>query len=343
MKNSFTAYFFFCLCLFLITGCAKHASVPADEAIEAEDEEYSSNFPQEDFSVFSSEEDYRMPDITQSRRSRRAGQKRTYDSGDDKISNKKYIDKKTGQMLVNLAKTTIGTPYVFGGSSRSGFDCSGLVRWTYSHFGINLPRSASEQAHTGRAVRNGEALQAGDLVMFRHPKRGYHVGIYVGDGKFIHSPRRNKNVTIVSLDEDYFRNIYIGARRLDGDVDNDRLEQVEDIVNDYKADLQRRRSLGKDRTHRRNHSATRRSDRNRRQQSHGNISRQKKRDNEKKAKGNNQTRQPRDARQQRNARTGEQRKRNQASKPDLKKEKQRTNSRKRDARKPDKTPEKRRK
>ena len=146
------------------------------------------------------------------------------------------------KMVVAVAKAALGTPYVPGGTDLNGFDCSGFVRWTYSHFGIKLPRSASEQARMGYSVRR-DNLQAGDIVTFRDSRRGWnHVGIYVGDGKFIHSPRRNKNVVIVSMDQDYFRRTYTGARRLSTDIDDERLSEVEDLIADYKQEYSQRRN-----------------------------------------------------------------------------------------------------
>lgn len=129
----------------------------------------------------------------------------------------------TGDLLVK-ARTALGTPYVRGGTSRSGgFDCSGFVQWSYNSVGIQLPRTAREQSQVGRPVRRMGDIQAGDIVAFRHPRRGYHTGIYVGDGKFIHSPRKRNVVRISSLDDPYFNSTFMGARRLnvsnEGDIE----------------------------------------------------------------------------------------------------------------------------
>ncbi len=113
---------------------------------------------------------------------------------------------------MDTAQIALGTPYVFGGTSLRGFDCSGFVQWTYKNIGVRVPRSAQEQSYYGRSVRRTD-LRAGDIVAFRHPRRGYHTGIYIGNGKFIHSPRTNSYVQISSLDSAYFRSTYIGARR----------------------------------------------------------------------------------------------------------------------------------
>lgn len=116
--------------------------------------------------------------------------------------------------LVEKAKTALGTPYVRGGTSRDGFDCSGFVQWTYKSAGVHLPRTAREQSVLGTPI-DADEMVAGDIVAFRHPRRGYHTGIYLGDGKFIHSPRRGKSVEITSLSNPYFSSTFLGARRVD--------------------------------------------------------------------------------------------------------------------------------
>lgn len=119
-----------------------------------------------------------------------------------------------GQKLLQHARSAIGTPYVLGGTNPGGFDCSGLVLWAYKNVGVKLPRTAREQSVVGESIRNIEDMRAGDIVAFRHPKRGYHTGIYVGDGKFIHSPRKRTRVRINSLSDPYFSKTLLGARRV---------------------------------------------------------------------------------------------------------------------------------
>lgn len=123
-------------------------------------------------------------------------------------------DAHTGQKLVRKVKSAIGTPYVYGGSTPGGFDCSGLVKWAYNSVGVELPRTAREQSVVGEKIRKLEDMRAGDIVAFRHPKRGYHTGIYLGDGKFIHSPRKKTHVRINSLSDPYFSKTLLGARRI---------------------------------------------------------------------------------------------------------------------------------
>ena len=145
-----------------------------------------------------------------------------------------YEGKATGsrRQLLRAARSAIGTPYVVGGSSPGGFDCSGLVCWAYGNVGVKLPRTAREQSVVGTKVRDPNAMQAGDIVAFRHPKRGYHTGIYVGDGKFIHSPRRKSHVKINSLDDPYFSETFLGARRINLNGRENLLAQAESRLRD---------------------------------------------------------------------------------------------------------------
>ena len=117
---------------------------------------------------------------------------------------------------MQVARSAIGTPYVPGGRNPGGFDCSGLVQWAYKSVGINLPRTAREQSAVGKRITRVEDMRAGDIVAFHHPRRGYHTGIYVGDGKFVHSPRRRTRVRINRLDDPYFKTTFMGARRVEG-------------------------------------------------------------------------------------------------------------------------------
>jgi len=118
--------------------------------------------------------------------------------------------------VVDAARSFRGARYVFGGTSRSGFDCSGFVRYILSCRGIDLPRTAEEQFDHGIAVSRDE-LQPGDLVFFKNTYRHgiSHVGIYVGKGNFVHAANSHKGVREDSLDESYYQNHYAGARRVE--------------------------------------------------------------------------------------------------------------------------------
>jgi cell wall-associated NlpC family hydrolase len=122
--------------------------------------------------------------------------------------------------LIAAARSLIGLPYRFGGSSpQTGFDCSGLVCWSYEQVGISLPRRASEQIRFGHQVNRKEDLQPGDIVVFKgtRGRTGWHSGIYTGEDKFVHSPSTGKTVTESSLSEEYYARRFVGARRIPRD------------------------------------------------------------------------------------------------------------------------------
>lgn len=121
-----------------------------------------------------------------------------------------------GERVVEKAKQYIGTPYVYGGSSPSGFDCSGFVKYIYSHFGVNLDRVAAAQSRNGYAV-SADNMMPGDIICFAgYGGYGYvnHVGIYVGNGQFIHSPRTGYTVCIETLGHSSYGNRIAGVRRI---------------------------------------------------------------------------------------------------------------------------------
>lgn len=112
--------------------------------------------------------------------------------------------------VVSYAKQYLGCKYIYGGTSPSGFDCSGFTQYVYKHFGVNLNRTAAAQYSNGQSVTN---LQAGDLVMFG--KSGInHVGIYIGGNTFIHAANPSKGVRTDSMSTGYYKTNYVGARRI---------------------------------------------------------------------------------------------------------------------------------
>jgi len=120
--------------------------------------------------------------------------------------------------LVVTAMGALGVPYRRGGNSyESGFDCSGFVRAVYEQtFGLMLPRQAAQQAAATQVIDRSE-LQPGDLVFFNTLRRRFsHVGIYVGDNKFIHSPKPGAAVRIEDLRVNYWNRRFDGARRVVG-------------------------------------------------------------------------------------------------------------------------------
>lgn len=116
--------------------------------------------------------------------------------------------------IINTAQQFLGVPYVWGGTSPSGFDCSGFVQYVFAQCGINLPRTADIQATAGYPVSKAE-LQPGDLVFFAGDYVNIsHVGIYVGEGKMIHASQ--SGIAYDSLYRDYRIAHYAGARRVLG-------------------------------------------------------------------------------------------------------------------------------
>lgn len=116
---------------------------------------------------------------------------------------------------VEQALSLLGTPYRLGGTNRQGIDCSGLIGLVFRHEGFSVPRTAAEQFRIGSPVEIDE-LRAGDLVFFANTyKRGIsHVGLYIGDGKFIHAENRRRGVVITSINDTYYRSRFAGGRRL---------------------------------------------------------------------------------------------------------------------------------
>jgi peptidoglycan DL-endopeptidase CwlO len=112
--------------------------------------------------------------------------------------------------VVDVAMQYLGTPYVWGGASPSGFDCSGLVVYAYGQIGVSLPHYTGALWQSGSSV-SSDQLAAGDLVFFNGLG---HVGIYIGGGQFIHSPHTGDVVKISSLSEGWYASTYMGARRI---------------------------------------------------------------------------------------------------------------------------------
>lgn|GEM_PF-2061248 len=119
----------------------------------------------------------------------------------------------SGSEIIAYAKNFMGVPYRHGGSSPSGFDCSGFTQYVFDHFGGDLPRTASGQYSCGVAVDRSE-LKPGDLVFFKSSSSISHVGIYVGGGKYIHSPQPGQSVEINDLSNSYGERHYCGAVRV---------------------------------------------------------------------------------------------------------------------------------
>lgn len=122
----------------------------------------------------------------------------------------------SGDSVVATARTQLGTRYRLGASTPGkAFDCSGFVRWVMAAFDVPLPRTSHEQARAGIELpRDTSALRPGDLLTFGTKHRISHVGIYVGEGRYIHASSVRRGVIESSLDRDAARGWWRGARRL---------------------------------------------------------------------------------------------------------------------------------
>jgi cell wall-associated NlpC family hydrolase len=115
---------------------------------------------------------------------------------------------------VELARTLLGIPYRWAGADPArGFDCSGLVYYVFNQLQVRIPRMQRDLFKSAEQVGKSD-LQPGDLLFFNTFARLSHVGIYIGEGRFIHAPRRGYNVSIESLDSKYYQGRYAGARRV---------------------------------------------------------------------------------------------------------------------------------
>jgi cell wall-associated NlpC family hydrolase len=120
----------------------------------------------------------------------------------------------TARKAVAFAREAIGAPYRYGGDTPAGFDCSGLVRYSYGRAGIRMPRAtpAQRNATTLISVRR---LRPGDLLFFdQDGKKASHVGIYLGDGRFVHAPSTGGRVRTDSLSAEYWKRYFVEARRI---------------------------------------------------------------------------------------------------------------------------------
>ena len=118
-----------------------------------------------------------------------------------------------GQRAVQLALQFLGVPYVWGGATPAGFDCSGLVMWVYGQLGVSLTHYSGAQFHEGMPVAR-ERLLPGDIVFFHPGPNGpQHEGLYIGNGEFVHAPHSGDVVKISSLSEPAYGLTYAGAVR----------------------------------------------------------------------------------------------------------------------------------
>lgn len=119
----------------------------------------------------------------------------------------------SGRALLQAAETRIGAPYRYGGAGPDAFDCSGLVAYAHHQVGIAVPRTAAQQFARATPVERRQ-LRPGDLVFFRLSGREVgHVGIYVGDDRFVHAPQSGGQVRLASLEDEWYRRRFVAAGR----------------------------------------------------------------------------------------------------------------------------------
>lgn len=117
-----------------------------------------------------------------------------------------------GDRAAFVALQQIGVPYRYGGESPTGFDCSGLVQYAYLRVGKALPRTTSQLWKHAKTIGRHD-MRAGDLVFFEINGKMQHVGMYVGENRFVHAPSSGKTVTIASLSSDYYSQAFLRAGR----------------------------------------------------------------------------------------------------------------------------------
>ena len=120
-----------------------------------------------------------------------------------------------GQEIATYAQQFVGYPYVYGGSSPSGFDCSGFMQYIFAQFGYSINRTATAQLANGTYVEYDD-MRPGDIIYFGYGSTASHVGMYIGNGKFVHAQNSSTGVVITSLSESWYASRYLCAHRIVG-------------------------------------------------------------------------------------------------------------------------------
>ena len=130
-------------------------------------------------------------------------------------SQKTYQQNPKHQQIISTAKAQIGKPYRYGGTSpKTGFDCSGLINFSYKKAGLTVPRTTTQLYKASSPVKKRH-LKRGDLVFFRINRRKIsHVGLYLGNGKFVHAPSSGKRVNIANMNDKYWRHRFSRGGRI---------------------------------------------------------------------------------------------------------------------------------
>lgn len=159
--------------------------------------------------TFKTDKVIKVPDRSAEKKKKEAGKKlsRGETSSTAAVS-------KSGNSLISYAYKFIGKPYVWGAEGPKSFDCSGFTQYVYKAFGVSLPHYTGSQIGKGSSVSRSN-LSQGDLVFFNTDGSSVsHVGIYIGDGEFIHASSGSRKVTVSNLGQSYYNSKYVGARRI---------------------------------------------------------------------------------------------------------------------------------
>lgn len=133
--------------------------------------------------------------------------------GSSKPAVKASVASPPGEQAALIALEQVGTPYRYGGNTPAGFDCSGLVYFSYNSAGIAVPRTTRQLWSAARTVER-EDLRAGDLLFFSIEGKMQHVGLYLGEERFVHAPQSGRRVTVASLDSPFYRSALLRAGRI---------------------------------------------------------------------------------------------------------------------------------
>ena len=133
--------------------------------------------------------------------------------GSDSALRQANADTSPGHRAARAALAQVGVPYRYGGHSPSGFDCSGLVHFAYLEAGLSIPRTTKQLWSVAETIDRNE-LQAGDLLFFQIDGKMSHVGMYLGERRFVHAPQSGRTVTVASLEMPFYRQALIRTARL---------------------------------------------------------------------------------------------------------------------------------
>lgn len=122
-------------------------------------------------------------------------------------------DSSPGHLAARAALEQVGVPYRYGGNAPGGFDCSGLVQYSYQRAGLNVPRTTT-QLWSAAATIEQDDLRAGDLLFFRIAGKMSHVGMYLGERRFVHAPQSGRTVSVASLESPFYRQAFVRAARI---------------------------------------------------------------------------------------------------------------------------------